>query len=82
MEMNQSSMPRYGTSSQLVIKNPPNMALGCFIGVMILLVVIIVLLGICDYRTANIVNNTNQQVNAIAQLREVLIAKKLISHIR
>ena len=60
--------------------NPPDMVLGCFIGVMVLLVIIIFFLGFSDNRINQLVNNQNNTIAAINRLGTAYGIEKAITH--
>ena len=54
------------------------MVLGCFIGVMILLVIMIVLLAVSDHRVSSMLTNQNNQMNNLYKIGEALGAKHIM----
>ena len=54
-----------GKRQELVIKRPSDMALGCFIGVMILLVIVILFLAFSGNRLNSMLNNQNNTTHAL-----------------
>jgi carbohydrate-binding DOMON domain-containing protein len=59
-----------------------NMVLGCFVGVMILLAIIIILLAFSDNRISNILSNQNKQMGNLYDIGVVLGAKHLSGKIK
>lgn len=79
--MNRSSnMGGEKTTIHMHQYNPPNMALGCFIGVMVLLVIIIFFLGFSDNRLNQMLTNQNNTISAINKLAGVFGISKAIQH--
>jgi hypothetical protein len=68
------------TSIHMHQYNPPNMALGCFIGVMILLVIIIFFLGFSDNRLNQMVTNQNNTIAAVNRMASAFGINKAIQH--
>jgi len=54
-----------GKRKEIVIKSPPDMALGCFIGVMILLVLVILFLAFSGNRLNQMLDNQNNTTHAL-----------------
>lgn len=50
---------------EIVIKSPPDMALGCFIGVMVLLVLVILFLAFSGNRLNQMLDNQNNTTHAL-----------------
>ena len=59
-----------------------NMVLGCFIGVMILLAIMIILLAVADHRVSSMLTNQNNQMNNLYKIGKVLGAKHLAGRVR
>jgi hypothetical protein len=78
--MNRNSNMGDKTITHLHQYNPPNMALGCFIGVMILLVIIIFFLGFSDNRLNQMVTNQNNTIASINKLGSAFGISKAIHH--
>jgi len=68
------------TSIHMHQYNPPNMALGCFIGVMVLLVIIIFFLGFSDNRLNQMLTNQNNTITAINKMAGVFGIGRAIQH--
>lgn len=68
------------TSIHMHQYNPPNMALGCFIGVMVLLVIIIFFLGFSDNRLNQMLTNQNNTIAAINKMAGVFGIGRAIQH--
>jgi uncharacterized membrane protein len=66
-----------GKTKEIVIKSPPDMALGCFIGVMILLVVVILFLAFSNNRMNQMLNNQNNTTHALHVAAELYAANKV-----
>ena len=62
-----------GKRKELVIKSPPDMALGCFIGVMILLVIVILFLAFSGNRLNSMLDNQNNTTNALHRAIDLAI---------
>jgi hypothetical protein len=62
---------------ELKIQSPPDMALGCFIGVMVLLVIVILFLAFSDQRLNQMLTNQNNQLHALNMATDAIILYKL-----
>ena len=65
-----------GKRQELVIKSPSDMTLGCFIGVMILLVLVILFLAFSGNRLNSMLDNQNNTTNAVHRAIDVSILAK------
>ena len=65
-----------GKKQELHIKSPPDMALGCFIGVMVLLVIVILFLAFSGNRLNNMLDNQNNTTNALHRAIDAAILLK------